>query len=97
MRKGQPGENVSQNVQERVESTITFFEDQLNLFRTGIKETRERIGIPGKETKLPKKAKLPGSKGSLVKMPVAILVEAADNTTKFLLKQAEITRKWVKK
>lgn len=91
-----PGEAVSQNVKDRVEATITMIEDQLNLFRRGIKETRERIGIPGKEPTLPKEAGLPGTRSGLAMMPVAILVEVADNTTKFLLKQAEITRKWVK-
>lgn len=91
-----PGEAVSQNVKDRVGASITYIEDQLNLARRTIKEIRERIGIPGKELRLPREAGLPGTKAGLAEMPIAMAVTAMDNTTKYLLKQAEITRRWVK-
>lgn len=91
-----PGEAVSQNVKDRVEASINYIEDQLNLARKTIKEIRERIGISGKEPTLPKDAGMPGTKAGLAEMPIAMAVVLMDNTTKFLLKQAEITRRWVK-
>lgn len=94
--EGRPGEAVSRNVKDRVEASITYIEDQLNLARNTIREIRERIGIPGKEPTLPKEARLPGTVSGLTEMPIALAVKAADNTTKYLLKQAEITRRWVR-
>ncbi|MBW2675399.1 MAG: hypothetical protein JRD89_18655 [Deltaproteobacteria bacterium] len=91
-----PGENVSRNVRDRIDATIRYFEDQLNLGRRAIREVRERIGIPGKEPSLPKEVRVPGTVSGLAEMPLAVAVKAADNTTKFLLRQAEITRRWVK-
>lgn len=91
-----PGEQVSRNVKDRIEASITLIEDQLNLARRTIKEIRERIGIPGKEPRLPKEARVPGTVAGLAEMPIAMAVTAMDNTTKYLLKQAEITRRWVK-
>ena len=91
-----PGENVSRNVKDRVAASITLIEDQLNLARRTIREIRERIGVPGKEVSLPKEARVPGTRSSLTEMPIAMAVVAADNVTKFLIRQAEITRRWVK-
>jgi hypothetical protein len=89
-----PVGTVVNNVKDRVSATVELFKDQVTLLRDAVREVRERVGIPGKEPTLPRRAGLPGTRSSLQEIPIAVGVLTADNITKWALKQAEITRRW---
>jgi len=91
-----PGGNVSKNVRDRVSATLDLFNGELALLRRAVRETRERVGIPGKPVTLPKKMNVPGVVPGLAEMPLAAILGIADHGTKFFQKQANITRRWVR-
>lgn len=92
------GANVKRNMKDRWEATKQLAKDEVDVFKNAFQDVKGRL-INAKEPTMGREYNVGaahGKRGGLVSTVASIPVGIIDGVEKFLQKQGEISRRWIK-
>lgn len=90
------GKNIQANLQERFKALRETVKSEVDLVKGIVGDIKKRV-VEGEEMTYIQTRGIPGTRGGLTDVPLALVIGTTDVATEGAVKQAKITRRWVKR
>lgn len=89
------GKNIQQNVKERFEAIRDTVKAEKELVMGIVGDIKKRV-VEGEQMTYIQTKGIPGTRGGITDVPLAFVIGTTDVITEGGVKQAKITRRWMK-
>ncbi len=90
------GKNIQQNVKERFEALRETVKAEKELIMGIVGDIKKRV-VEGEQMQFIQTKGIPGTRGGITDVPLAFVIGTTDVVTEGGVKQAKITRRWLKR